>query len=68
MLTDPEGKFVTAGQWHDEKFYTFTASPEDQAAAPSHLLLGGMQEEADLPQAAVAEKSNGVEAKTVEVY
>jgi hypothetical protein len=69
MLTNPEGKFVTAGQWHDEKFYTFTAPADEQSAAPSYLLLGGMQEEADLPTAAPeAVKTNGVEVQSVEVY
>jgi len=51
QFTDSSGRAVTAGQWHDEKFYTFTAPPEMQAAAPSYLLLGGMEEEADLSKA-----------------
>lgn len=46
-FTDSEGRQTTAGQWHDEKFFAFTADPEFQAAAPSSLLLGGMKEHDD---------------------
>lgn len=56
QFTDSSGRAVTAGQWHDEKFYTFTAPPDMQAAAPSYLLLGGMEEEADLSQVQLKEK------------
>jgi len=45
MFTDASGRYVTAGQWHDEKFYTFMAPEYEQANAPSYLLLGGMQDE-----------------------
>jgi len=45
MLTDSEGRYITAGQWHDEKFLAFTNPPELQALAPSTMLLGGMTEE-----------------------
>ncbi|XMA16174.1 hypothetical protein WAI453_008965 [Rhynchosporium graminicola] len=48
MFTDSNGRYVTAGQWHDEKFFAFMAPPEMQAQAPSYLLLGGMEEERDL--------------------
>ncbi|KAF2010643.1 Clavaminate synthase-like protein, partial [Aaosphaeria arxii CBS 175.79] len=41
---DSEGRHITAGQWHDEKFQAFIASPQMQAKAPSTLLLGGMTE------------------------
>lgn len=44
---DSGGRYITAGQWHDEKFYTFTAPAMEQAKAPSYLLLGGMTEDAD---------------------
>jgi hypothetical protein len=42
MFTDSNGRFISAGQWHDEKFYTFMSPEEEQAKAPSYLLLGGM--------------------------
>ena len=46
-FTDSEGRFITAGQWHDEKFFAFINPPEIQALAPKSLLLGGMAEEED---------------------
>ncbi|KAH8663081.1 hypothetical protein BGZ60DRAFT_506627 [Tricladium varicosporioides] len=42
MFMDSEGRYITAGQWHDEKFMAFLASAEEQAKAPSSLLFGGM--------------------------
>ncbi|KAF2715497.1 2og-Fe oxygenase family protein [Pleomassaria siparia CBS 279.74] len=47
MFTDSEGRYITAGQWHDEKFFAFTDSAEGQAMAPPSMLLGGMVEEVD---------------------
>jgi isopenicillin N synthase-like dioxygenase len=47
MFTDPDGRYISAGQWHDEKFFAFTDSAEGQAAAPPNLLLGGMTEVTD---------------------
>jgi len=47
MFTDSEGRYITAGQWHDEKFFAFTNPPELQAQAPPSMLLGGMKEEED---------------------
>lgn len=47
MFTDSEGRYITAGQWHDEKFFAFTNPPEMQAKAPPTMLLGGMKEEYD---------------------
>jgi isopenicillin N synthase-like dioxygenase len=44
MFIDSEGRYVSAGQWHDEKFLAFLASAEEQAKAPSSMLLGGMKE------------------------
>ncbi|KAI5867191.1 Clavaminate synthase-like protein [Durotheca rogersii] len=44
-FTDSEGRYITAGQWHDEKFFAFTSPPEIQALAPSSMILGGMTEE-----------------------
>ncbi|RDL38509.1 Uncharacterized protein BP5553_02849 [Venustampulla echinocandica] len=44
MFTDSEGRYITAGQWHDEKFLAFTYIPELQAQAPPTMLLGGMKE------------------------
>ncbi|KUJ21235.1 Clavaminate synthase-like protein [Mollisia scopiformis] len=48
MFTDSDGRYITAGQWHDEKFYTFTAPEEEQMKAPAYLLLGGMKEDAEV--------------------
>ncbi|GJC78776.1 oxidoreductase vrtI [Colletotrichum liriopes] len=42
MFTDSEGRYVTAGQWHDEKFFLFKATPDIQALAPPSMLYGGM--------------------------
>ncbi|KAI1849595.1 hypothetical protein JX265_013601 [Neoarthrinium moseri] len=44
MFTDSEGRYITAGQWHDEKFFAFTNPPELQALAPPSMILGGMEE------------------------
>ena len=44
MFTDSNGRYITAGQWHDEKFYTFTSPEKEQLQAPAYLLLGGMTE------------------------
>lgn len=64
MFTDSDGRFITAGQWHDEKFYTFTAPEEEQMKAPAYLLLGGMTEEENVAE----KKSASVNATEVEVY
>ncbi|ETS81106.1 hypothetical protein PFICI_06108 [Pestalotiopsis fici W106-1] len=58
MFTDSEGRYITAGQWHDEKFFAFTNPPELQAQAPPSMLLGGMTEEED---EAVPQVLNGSE-------
>jgi isopenicillin N synthase-like dioxygenase len=47
MFTDSEGRYITAGQWHDEKFFAFNDSAEGQALALPTMLLGGMKEEVD---------------------
>ncbi|KAI0014928.1 Clavaminate synthase-like protein [Xylariomycetidae sp. FL0641] len=47
MFTDSEGRYLSAGQWHDEKFFAFTNPPELQALAPPSMILGGMTEEAE---------------------
>ncbi|KAI0205076.1 Clavaminate synthase-like protein [Astrocystis sublimbata] len=65
MFTDSEGRYITAGQWHDEKFFAFTSPPELQALAPSSMILGGMVEE---DEAATAATANGVAQKPVEAY
>jgi hypothetical protein len=63
VFTDSNGRLTTAGQWHDEKFYTFTAPEYEQAKAPSYLLLGGMKEEEEVTVAEVCEKAmDGVKA------
>jgi isopenicillin N synthase-like dioxygenase len=75
MFQDSEGRYVTARTWHDEKFMAFLASPADQAAAPSSLLLGGMQEEENdvygllkaKPVAVDSVKNPAVEVTAVEV-
>jgi hypothetical protein len=63
MFTDSNGRLTTAGQWHDEKFYTFMAPEYEQAKAPSYLLLGRMKEEEEVTVAEVREKAmDGVKA------
>lgn len=47
MFVDSEGRYVTAGQWHDEKFRVFKAVPSVQAQAPPTMLYGGMETEED---------------------
>ncbi|KAK2598214.1 hypothetical protein N8I77_011640 [Diaporthe amygdali] len=47
MFTDSEGRYITAGQWHDEKFFAFTNPPELLANVPPSMILGGMKEEED---------------------
>jgi isopenicillin N synthase-like dioxygenase len=44
MFIDSEGRAITAGQWHDEKFKAFTDPEIWQAMAPSSMILGGMKE------------------------
>jgi hypothetical protein len=44
MFVDSEGRYVTAGQWHDEKFKAFTDPWQWQAMAPGSMILGGMKE------------------------
>ncbi|KAK6201981.1 hypothetical protein LQW54_009194 [Pestalotiopsis sp. IQ-011] len=63
MFTDSEGRYITAGQWHDEKFFAFTNPPELQAQAPPSMLLGGMTEEED---EAVPQMLNGSEQVAVQ--
>jgi len=48
MFTDSEGRYITAGQWHDEKFYLFRATPNVQALAPPTMLFGGMKPEGEV--------------------
>ncbi|GAB1317185.1 Oxidoreductase vrtI [Madurella fahalii] len=57
MFTDSEGRYITAGQWHDEKFFAFKAAPEIQALAPPTMLLGGMKEGAEVEQPKVTPNS-----------
>ncbi|KAF8850389.1 Clavaminate synthase-like protein [Acephala macrosclerotiorum] len=69
MFTDSDGRYITAGQWHDEKFYTFTAPADEQAKAPSYLLLGGMKEDQEVSVTEVSEKAmDSAKATEVEVY
>ncbi|KAL5116006.1 hypothetical protein ACEQ8H_006124 [Pleosporales sp. CAS-2024a] len=44
MFVDSEGRYITAGQWHDEKFKAFTDPWQWQAMAPGSMILGGMKE------------------------
>jgi len=51
MFMDSEGRYVTAKDWHDEKFKAFTDPPVWQAMAPKSMILGGMVEDgADDPE------------------
>lgn len=46
VFKDSEGRWVTAGQWHDEKYEVFAETHEEQARlAPETMLLGGMSEQ-----------------------
>jgi isopenicillin N synthase-like dioxygenase len=45
MFVDSEGRYVTAGQWHDQKFKAFTDPWVWQAMAPKSMILGGMEED-----------------------
>jgi hypothetical protein len=47
MFVDSEGRYVTAGQWHDEKFRAFTDPEVWQAMAPKSMILGGMREDGE---------------------
>ncbi|KAI6380304.1 hypothetical protein MCOR25_001732 [Pyricularia grisea] len=47
MFQDSEGRFITAGQWHDEKFKAFTDPELWQAMAPKSMILGGMKEDGE---------------------
>lgn len=54
MFVDSEGRAITAGQWHDEKFKAFTDPELWQAMAPKSMILGGMKEDGeDEPVAAM---------------
>ncbi|RYP92842.1 hypothetical protein DL770_001013 [Monosporascus sp. CRB-9-2] len=64
MFTDSEGRYITAGQWHDEKFFAFINPPEIQAQAPPSMLLGGMVEE-DEEEAPVAATKDAPSPVTV---
>lgn len=72
MFMDSEGRYITAGEWHDEKFMAFVSSPELQAKAPASLLLGGMTEDASERYGGKSAPSpvdvNGADKAQVEVY
>jgi hypothetical protein len=68
MFTDSAGRYVTAGQWLDEKFYAFMAPEFEQAQAPSYLLLGGMKENVVVSETEVHEKANEGMKSEVTVY
>lgn len=45
-VRDSEGRLITAGQWHDEKYDVFAATHEEQGKiATKTMLLGGMPEQ-----------------------
>lgn len=67
MLKDSEGRYITAGQWHDEKFFAFLASAEEQAKAPEYLILGGMREGEPVEEAK-AKANVDLNKAEVEVY
>lgn len=68
MFTDSEGRYITAGQWHDEKFYTFMAPEEEQAKAPAYLLLGGMKEDAEVTVTETGSALDFIKKTDVKVY
>jgi len=41
VFKDSEGRWVTASQWHDEKYEIFKQSHSEQAA--NSILTGGME-------------------------
>jgi hypothetical protein len=46
LWKDSEGRFVTVGQWHDEKYEVFSATHEMQKmAVPKTMLLSSMPEQ-----------------------
>lgn len=47
MFMDSEGRYVTAGQWHDQKFKAFTDPWMYQLQAPKTMILGGMEEDGE---------------------
>lgn len=47
MFIDSEGRAITAGQWHDQKFKAFTDPELWQAMAPKSMILGGMKEDGE---------------------
>ncbi|KAK3994435.1 hypothetical protein QBC44DRAFT_391705 [Cladorrhinum sp. PSN332] len=54
MFMDSEGRYVTAKDWHDQKFKAFTDPWMYQALAPKSMILGGMVEAgADDPEGPV---------------
>ncbi|KAK4221897.1 hypothetical protein QBC38DRAFT_491113 [Podospora fimiseda] len=54
MFMDSEGRYVTAKDWHDQKFKAFTDPWMYQALAPKSMILGGMTEAgADDPEGPV---------------
>ncbi|KAF6811165.1 2og-fe oxygenase family protein, partial [Colletotrichum musicola] len=64
MFTDSEGRYVTAGQWHDEKFFLFKATPDVQALAPPSMLYGGMSADEEwTPYAQEKARANVEEAQ-----
>ncbi|CAP68267.1 uncharacterized protein PODANS_7_4140 [Podospora anserina S mat+] len=55
MFMDSEGRYVTAKDWHDQKFKAFTDPWFYQAQAPKTMILGGMVEAgADDPEPVTA--------------
>lgn len=47
MFMDSEGRYMTAGQWHDQKFKAFTDPWMYQLQAPTTMILGGMTEDGE---------------------
>lgn len=67
MFIDSEGRAITAGQWHDEKFKAFTDPEIWQAMAPKSMILGGMKEDGEdqpivQPVAPAAQTATAVQA------
>jgi isopenicillin N synthase-like dioxygenase len=66
MFVDSEGRAITAGQWHDEKFKAFTDPELWQAMAPSSMILGGMKEDPERADEPVVLNATAKPAVTIQ--
>jgi hypothetical protein len=65
MFVDSEGRYITAGQWHDEKFKAFHDPWNYQILAPKTMILGGMKEDGEDDPVAKAERDTFVPSPVV---